>query len=96
LRQSDSKITASDLWGVHDALDFIQASPRNLGIRMHKPKHITVRGAAASIHLYRTIALAHDELIAKASREINGAVRAAAVCNNNIRSRRSFAQMLKK
>jgi hypothetical protein len=63
---------------------------------MHKPEDVTPRGAAAGIQLYGSMALAHDKLIAKALREINAAVRTATVCNNNLRSRRSVAQMLKK
>jgi hypothetical protein len=61
-----------------------------------KPKKITARDAAAGIQLCGSMALAHDKLIAKALREINATVRTATVCNNNLRSRRSVTQMLKK
>jgi hypothetical protein len=94
--QANSKVTARDFWIIHDALDLIQTFPRNFGIHMNKPKNVTVRDAAASVHLYRPIALACDKLIIKAVRKINGAIRAAAVGNNNLRAGRSLAQMRKK
>jgi len=50
----------------------------------------------AGIHLQGPIGFASNELIAKARGEINRAIAAAPVSDNNLRSRRSLAQMLKK
>jgi hypothetical protein len=94
--QANSKVTARDFWIIHDAPYLIQTFPWDFGIHMNKPKNVTVRDAAASVHLYRPIALACDKLIIKAVRKINGAIRAAAVGNNNLRAGRSLAQMRKK
>jgi hypothetical protein len=95
-RQAYPEITASDLRIIHEALDLGQTSLRDFGIDMDKPKDVTVRGASAKIHLYRSIALAYDNLIAKAGRKISRAIGASAVGDNNLRLWRSVTQMLKK
>jgi hypothetical protein len=84
-RQAYPEITASDPRIIHEALDLSQTSLRDFGIDMDKPKDVTVRGTSAKIHLYRSIALAYDNLIAKAGREISGAIGASAVGDNNLR-----------
>ena len=96
LRQANSKITASDIRIIQYARDFIQASVRHFGIDMHEPKDVTVRGTSARVHLDRSIALAYDNLIAKAGREISRVIGASAVGDNNFRFWRSVTQMLKK
>jgi hypothetical protein len=95
-RQTNSKVTTRDLWITRDSLNLIQTFPWNFGINMQKPKDIAARGAAASVHLYCSITLAHHELIAKTPREISSAIRASTVRDNNLRLGRSVAQMLKK
>jgi hypothetical protein len=95
LRQANSKKTACDIWVIHDALDFFQTAAWNFGINMYKPKDLAVCGARTSVHLYRPTGLAYDNLIAKALREISRAVIAFPVCDNNLCSRRPFAQMRK-
>jgi hypothetical protein len=67
-----------------------------LAIDMDKPKDLPARAARAGIHLPGTTASALDKLITKSGSEPIGAIGAAAVCNNNLRFRRSLAQMLKK
>jgi hypothetical protein len=95
-RQTNSKKTSRDLRVIHDLLDLVQTSPRNFGIDMDGPKDVAVRGTRANIHLYRSIALAYDNLIAKAGREISRAIGASAVGDNDLRFWRSVTQMLKK
>jgi hypothetical protein len=95
-RQANPKIAATDLWIIHDALDLIQTLPRDFGINVQEPKDLAARGAAASIHLYCSIALVHDKLIAKTPSEIGRAIRAFTICDNNLCSWRSFAQLVKK
>jgi hypothetical protein len=95
-RQAYPEITASDPRIIHEALDLGQTSLRNFGIDMDKPKDVTVRGTSAKIHLYRSIALAYDNLIAKAGREISGAIGASTVGDDNLRFWRSVTQVLKK
>jgi hypothetical protein len=95
-RQANSEITASDPRIIHEALDLSQTSVRDFGIDMDKPKDVTVRSTSANIHLYRSIALAYDNLIAKAGREITRAIGASAVGDNNLRFWRSVTQVLKK
>src|SRR4029434_917219 len=95
-RQAYPEITASDPRIIHEALDLCQTSLRNFGIDMDKPKDVTVRGTSAKIHLYRSIALAYDNLIARAGREISGAIGASTVGDNNLRFWRSVTQVLKK
>jgi len=94
--QAYAEIPASDPRIVHEALDLSQASVRDFGIGMDKPKDVTAGGARASIHLYRSIALACDNLIAKAGHEISRAIGASAIGDNNLRFWRSVTQMLKK
>jgi len=94
-RQANSKKTACDIRIVHDSLDLIQTTPRNFGINMYKPKDLAVRGACASVHLYRPITLAYQNIITKVSCEISRAVIASPVCDNNLCSHRPFAQMHK-
>jgi hypothetical protein len=95
-RQAYPEITASDPRIIHEALDLSQTSVRDFGIDMDKPKDVTVRGTSANIHFYRSIALAYDNLIAKAGREISRAIGASAVGDNNLRFWRSVTQVLKK
>jgi hypothetical protein len=63
---------------------------------MYEPKHVTVSSARAGIHLHGPIGLASNKLIAKARGEINRAIGASAVCDNNLGSGCSLAQVLKK
>jgi len=64
---------------------------RDFGVDMDKPKDVTMRGTRADIHLYRSIALAYDNLIAKAGREISRAIVASTVGNYNLRFWRSVS-----
>jgi hypothetical protein len=43
-RQTNSEKTSRDLRVIHDLLDFVQTSPRNLGIDVDKPKDVAVCG----------------------------------------------------
>ncbi len=63
---------------------------------MDKPKDFPACGARAGIHLPATTAIARDKLITKAESEPICAIGASAVCNDDLRFRRSLAQMLKK
>jgi hypothetical protein len=95
-RQANSKVTASDLWINHDALHLIQTLPGHFGINMQKPKDVALRGTSANVHLCCSTAFAHDNLIAKAPSEISRAIGASTICYNNLASRRSLAQLVKK
>ena len=95
-RQADSEVTANDLWVVHDAVNLIQTSLRDFSVHMHEPKHVAAGSACAGIHLHGPIGLASNELIAKARGEINRAIAASTVGDNNLSSGCSLAQMLKK
>jgi hypothetical protein len=96
LWQANSKKTACDFRIMHDALDFLQTTPRNFRIDMDKPKGVAVRGACSGIHLNRPTRLAYAKLIAKAGREISSAIGAPTVGDDNLRFWRSVTQMLKK
>jgi len=95
-REPNSKVTATYLRIDQDTLDLIQTTPRNFSIDMDKPQDVAVCGVCASIHLYRPIALAHDNVITKAAREISRCIAASAVGDNNLRVGRPVTQMLKK
>jgi len=95
-RQTNSEVTSSDIRIIHDAPNLIQTLEWQAGIDMDKPKDLPVRGARADIHLPATTAIAPDKLITKSGSEPICAIGASAVCNNNLRFRRSLAQMLKK
>ena len=90
-RQAYSKKATRDLRVIHDLLDLVQTAPRNFGVDMDKPKDVTMRGTRADIHLYRSIALAYDNLIAKAGCEINRAIVASTVGHNDLRFWRSLS-----
>jgi hypothetical protein len=95
-RQANSEVTANDLRVIQDALNLIQASLRHFSVHMHEPKHVAAGRARAGIHLHGPIGLASNKLIAKARGEINRAIAASAVSDNNLSSVCSLAQMLKK
>jgi hypothetical protein len=95
-RQANSEVAANDTRIIHDACDFIQASEWQLRIDVDKPKDLPARGPRANIHLPGPTAIARDELITKSGSELICAIGTSAVCNNNLRVRRSLAQMLKK
>jgi len=95
-RQADSEVTANDLRIIHDAFNLIQTSLRDFSVDMHEPKHVAASSTRAGIHLLGPIGLASDKLIAKARGEINRAIGASPIGDNNLRSGRSLAQMLKK
>jgi hypothetical protein len=95
-RQAYAEITADHIRIVQYARDFNQASVRDFGIDMHEPKDVTVRGTRAKTHLYRSIAFAYDNLIAKAAGKISRVIGASAVSDNNLRFWRSVTQVLKK
>src|SRR5206468_11132819 len=94
--QPNSEVAAGDPPVIQYAGNLIQTSPRYFGIDMDKPKNLAARGARAGIHLHGTTALAPDKLIAKACGEISCVIRTAAICNNDLRSRCSPAQVLQK
>jgi hypothetical protein len=95
-RQANSEVTANDIRIFHDAPDLIQTLQWQSRIDMDKPKDLPARGARTGIHLPPTTATALDKLITKSSSEPICAIRASAVCNNNLRFRRPLAQVLKK
>jgi hypothetical protein len=95
-RQTNSEKTARDLRIIHDVLNLVQTAPWNFGINVNKPKDVAVRGPCTSVHLSRPITLAYDKLITKTAREINCAIVASTVCDNNLCARCPLAQMRKK
>ena len=76
--------------------DLIQTFQWQSGIDMDKPKDLPARGERAGIHLPGTTAIALDKPITKSGGEPICAIGASAVCNNDLRFRRSLAKMLKK
>jgi hypothetical protein len=94
-RQANSEVTANDIRIIHDARDLIQTLRWQSSIDMNKPKDLPARGARAGIHLPSTTAIALHKLITKAGSEPICAIGASAVCNNDLRFRRSRVQMLK-
>ena len=94
--QANSEVTANDIRIIHDACDLIQALQRQFRIDVDKPKDLPARGPRANIHLPGTTAIARDKLITKSGSELICAIGTSAVCNNNLRVRRSLAQILKK
>jgi len=95
-RQANSEVTANDIRIIHDAPDLIQTLQWQFRIDMDKPKDFPAGSPCAGIHLHGATSLAFNELIAKFGSEPIGAIGAAAVCDNDLRFRRSLAQMLKK
>ena len=95
-RQANSEVTANDIRIIHDARDLIQTLQWQSGIDMDKPKDLPARGERAGIHLPGTTAIALDKPITKSGSEPICAIGASAVCNNDLRFRRSLAQVLKK
>jgi len=95
-RQANSEVTTNDFWVIHDTLDLIQTSLRDFSVHVHEPKHVAAGSTRAGIHLQGPIGFASNELIAKARGEINRAIAASTVSDNNLSSGRSLAQMLKK
>jgi hypothetical protein len=94
-REANSEVAANDIRIIHDAPDLIQALQWQFGVDMDKPKDLPARGAGANIHLPGTTTIARDKLITKPGSEPICAIGASAVCNNNLRFRRSLAQVLK-
>ncbi len=95
-RQVNSEVATNDIRIIHDARDLIQTLEWQFRIDMDKPKDLPARGARAGIHLSATTAIALDKLITKSGSEPICAIGASAVCNNDLRFRRSLAKMLKK
>lgn len=95
LRQANPEVTANDSRIIHDARNLIQTSLWDFSIDMHEPKQVAASGACAGVHLPGTTAIARDKLITKAESKPICAIGASAVCNNNLRFRRSLAQVLK-
>jgi hypothetical protein len=96
LRQANPEVTADDIRLIHYAPDLIQTSQWQFSIDMDEPKHLTACSACTGIHLYGPIGLASNKLIAKGRGEINRAIGASAVCDNDLSSGRLLAQMQKK
>jgi hypothetical protein len=94
-RQANSEVTANDIRIIHDARDLIQTLQWQSSIDMDKPKDVSVRSVRAGIHLPGTTAIARHKLIAKSGSEPICTIGASAVCNDDLRVRRSLAQMLK-
>jgi hypothetical protein len=95
-RQTNSEITANDLWMIHDAPDLIQTLQWQSGIDMNKPKDLPARGTRAGIHLPGTTAPALNEPIAKSSSELSRAIGASAVHDYDFSFGRSLAEMVEK
>jgi hypothetical protein len=95
-RQANSEVTANDIRIIHDARDLIQTLQWQFRVDMDKPKNLPARGARANIHLPGTTGIARDKLITKPGSEPICAIGASAVCNNDLRFRRSLAKVLKK
>jgi hypothetical protein len=92
-RQTNSEKTACDIRIIHDALDLLQTAPWNFGIDVDEPENVAARGPRTSVHLFRSTRLAYDKLIAKALREIAGAVGASAIDDDHFSATRSLAQV---
>ena len=95
-RQANSEVTANDLRVIQDARNLIQTSLRDFSVHVHEPKHVASGSTRAGIHLQGPIGFASNELIAKARGEINRAIAASTISDDNLSSGRSLAQMLKK
>ena len=95
-REQNPEVDAHDFGIIHYACTFIQTSFRNLGIHMHKPKHVPVGSARACVHLDGPTPVAYDQLIAKIRRQLGRAIGAAAIDHDNFGPRRPSAQMVKK
>jgi len=96
LRQANPEVTANDIRLIHYAPDLIQTSQWQFSIDMDEPKNLTARSACTGIHLYGPIRLASNKLIAKARGEVDRAIGASAIRDNNLGSGRSLAQVLEK
>ena len=91
-RQADPEETATDFRIAYYARNFIQRFRRHFGVGMQKPQNIAGCGIGSGIHLFGTATTAApDNLIAKALRELVGAVSAPAIDNNNFRPTGSLA-----
>jgi hypothetical protein len=90
VRQANSEKTACDIRINHHTLDLRQTTPRNFRIDMDKPEDVTVCGACTGIHLYRSTAFTHDELVARIAHKFNRAIRASTICNDNLCARGPF------
>jgi hypothetical protein len=95
-RQTNSEITANDLWIIHHSPDLIQTLQWQGRIDMNKPKDLPARGARAGVHLPGTTAPALNEPIAKSSSELSRAIGASPVHDDDFSFWRSLAEMLKK
>ena len=96
-RQTDPEEAATDFWIAHYAPNLIQRFQRNFGVRMQEPENIAACGVGSDIHLFRTAMLAGpDHLIAKALRQLIGAVSARAIDDNNFRTTGSLTQIPQK
>jgi hypothetical protein len=92
-RQANSKETACHIWVIQNPCDLIQTVTWNFSVDMDKPKDVAMCSAGTSVHLYRPITLAYDKLITKTTRETSGAIRTSTICDNNLCSRCSLAEM---
>src|SRR5947209_15075768 len=63
---------------------------------MKKPKNFATGDARPCIHLRATIGSGFNELITKPGSQFGRSIRAATIDNNDLRARRTRAQMLKK
>jgi stage V sporulation protein SpoVS len=93
--QANPKESTSDAGIIHDARDLIQTLQWQSSVDMDKPKNGSARSARTDIHLPATTAIALNKVITKSGSEPICAIGASAVCNDDLRSRRSLSQMLK-
>jgi hypothetical protein len=96
LWEANSEVTANDIRIIHDARDLIQTLQWQFRVDMDKPKDLPARGARAGIHLPATTAIARDKLITKSGGQPICPIGASAIRDDNLSSRRSIPQMLKK
>jgi hypothetical protein len=63
-REQNPEVAAHDFAIIHYACDFIETSFRNLGVHMHKPKHVPVSSARPCVHLDGPTPVDYHKLIA--------------------------------
>jgi hypothetical protein len=94
--EANSEVAAHEIRIVHDMRNLVQTSLWDFSVDMHEPKQVAAGGARPSVQLPGTTAIALDQLIAQSGGESLCPIGASAVCNNDLRFRRSLAKVPKK
>jgi len=94
--EANSKVAPNEIRIIHHLRNLGQTSVWDFSVGVHEPKQVAAGGARAGVHLSGTTAIALNQLITKSGGEPSCPIGASAVCNDDLRFRRSFAKMLKK